>query len=117
MMLDGRRILVLQSEYLIAIDLQAVLESEGAVVTIGLPHSDTGETFDCFLIDSKSADHPVTTRLNAEGVPLVVYTGHREAVRDRFPEAVIVGKPAPDQAVTAGVERALHAQRVHAHCA
>lgn len=114
-MLEGCRILVLQSEYLVAFDLQALFEESGALVTVG-SRCDPEGTFDCLVIDSSAAVQPTTTRLAAKGVPLVAYSGNAEAVRDRFPDAIVVKKPALAAELLAGVRRALRSEKVRALC-
>ena len=105
MILSGRRVLVLQGEYLIALDLQEVLEKEGAVVTIGSQY-DQNDDFDCILIDNNAAQRNAD-QLTSAGIPLVVYTGDVVIARRLFPNAVIIGKPALDKALITAVVTAI----------
>ena len=56
-MLDGCRILVLQNEPLVALDLLALFEAEGAVVST---RCGSDARYDCFIIDSIASNKPLT---------------------------------------------------------
>ena len=114
MMLEGRRILVLQSEVLVAIDLQVLLEEEGAVVSVG-PRCHLEGGFDCLIVDSAATNQPIATDFAVSGIPLVGYTGDTEAVSRRYPDAVVVRKPALPAELLAAVRGALCSDPVHAH--
>ena len=115
-MLQGRRILVLQSEFLIAFDLQVLLENEGAVVSVG-PRCHPGENFDCLVVDSAASNQPLASCLAASGVPLVGYTGDTEAVSREYPDAVVIKKPALPAELLAAVRGAIRSEPVHGLCA
>lgn len=50
--LKGKRVLVLQSEYLVALDVQPMLEKRGAIVSIDEPQNDGTSQFDAVIVDS-----------------------------------------------------------------
>jgi len=99
-------VLLLEDEALIALDLQAELESVGYIVA-GPFETCTdalgwlaGNKPDCAVLDMVLKDGPsrdVALSLAERGVPLLVYSGHRQNV-DALPECVTatwVEKPAP----------------------
>jgi hypothetical protein len=104
MSLQGKRVLVLQSEYLVALDLQVMLEKRGAVVSIEEPGSNGVGTFDAVIVDSTWASQPVAGRLFASGVHLIGYTGDVAAVEKIFPGCVVVSKPSPEDLLMMAVE-------------
>lgn len=107
MKLKGRQILVLDTEYLIAIDVQNMLEQEGATVTAGDFGLNGDGNFDCVVTDHESAQKSLVGRLHAAGIPLVAYTGNREAIEKLFPHAFIVNKPSSPGLLTAAVAHAI----------
>ena len=100
---------------MVAIDLQVLLEDEGAVVSVG-PRCHLGEDFDCLIVDSAATNQPITTDLVASGIPLVGYTGDTQAVSRKYPDAIVVKKPAMAAELLAAVRGALRSERVHALC-
>jgi hypothetical protein len=95
MRLNGKRVLVLQSDYLVALDVQALLERRGAIVSIEEPQSDGPSEFDAVVVDYTWAPQPIAARLFAAGVHLIGYTGDVSAVEKIFPGCVVINKPAP----------------------
>lgn len=102
--LDGLRVLVVEDEMLIAMDLENALEEAGANV-VGL-----AATLDRALIlaerelpdaavldvDLKGQDvFPVADALLARGVPFLFHTGHatRESLQVRYPGVPVLIKP------------------------
>lgn len=102
--LKGKRILVLQSEYLVAVDIQAMLKKRGAIATVDDPPSDGAGQFDALIVDSTWASQPVAARLFAAGVHLIGYTGDVAAVEKIFPGCVVINKPSPEEALMMAVE-------------
>jgi DNA-binding NtrC family response regulator len=109
--LDGRSILIVEDEAIIAMDLTMALEDAGAEVT------STGTLKHALLLvehDGLSAailDHGIkggdssllSRRLKERGVPFLIYTGHSdaEAVKQGVP---YVSKPATHEVLVAAVE-------------
>ncbi|WP_265587719.1 response regulator [Sphingomicrobium arenosum] len=98
------KILVVEDEILIAIDIQHTLEDAGYAV-IG-PHENVADslaTIDLGKPDAAILDvqldgedvFPVAERLKADGVPIVFHSGHAEPAKlhERFPEARFCSKP------------------------
>lgn len=88
-LLQGRRILVVEDEYLIADAVQIALQGEGAVV-VGPAQSvrkalrllDTEVHVDCAILDLNLGDEqvfPVADLLQARGVPFLFTTGYDAA--------------------------------------
>jgi len=109
--LDGRSILIVEDEAIIAMDLTMALEDVGAEVT------STGTLKHALLLvehDGLSAailDHGLkdgdssllSKRLKERGVPFLIYSGHSdaEAVKQGVP---VVSKPASHEVLVAAVE-------------
>ena len=113
-MLDGKRIMVVEDEALLALDLSLTLEDEGATVA-GPYHQleramkgDTGPV-DAAILDVDLAGVPVfplADELHAKGIPIVFHTGRAnlEELRTRYGAARIVTKPSLPEEVTRTVE-------------
>ncbi|PXA98107.1 regulator [Nostoc sp. 3335mG] len=103
----GRKVLVVEDEPLVAIDLISILEDAGATVTgpVGAV-SDALEAiaasrFDAAFLDGNLHGHPVdevAAALTRSGVPFVFVTGYgRESLPPSFKEVGLVAKPfSPD---------------------
>jgi len=102
----GKRCLVLDDEFLIALDILQTLESAGAIVTcIGegdaaLAALNGGARFDLAVLDIKLSGFTrdstsVATLLTAQGTPFVFLTGMRadNDMAKAFPHAPLVEKP------------------------
>src|SRR4030095_6734358 len=84
--LSGCRILVVDDEALIALDIAAALENEGAVVVgpannVAEAKRLLAETIHCAILDvslGKESVSPLVRELQASGVPLVFVTGYDE---------------------------------------
>ena len=102
--LDGRRVLVVEDEVIVALELSMELEDRGAVVA-GPAHSlseaialaEAGGIEAAILdVDLQGLDvYPVAERLMAAGVPFVFHTGHgdRGELKARFGGAPVCIKP------------------------
>jgi len=117
--LTGKRCLVLDDEFLIALDIQQILEAAGAeVVCIGNAADALaaveGSRFDLAVLDVKLGG-PVRTSLSVaavlakQGVPFLFLTGMRrkELQHSQFPNAPVVEKPYETQTLWDAVARAL----------
>lgn len=104
--ISGKRFLVLDDEFLIALDIQQILESAGAgsVACVGnaeaaLTAINAGVKFDLAVLDFKlsggSTDSlKIAAALTAQETPFVFLTGMREDPDlRRYPDAPIVEKP------------------------
>lgn len=105
--LAGKRCLVLDDEFLIALDIQQILENAGAEVTC-ISNADEavktlteGTPFDLAVLDIKMAGGggtngmTVAALLSERGIPFVFLTGMRanSAEARNFPRAPVVEKP------------------------
>lgn len=107
--LQGRAILVVEDEALIACEIAMVLEEAGARVigpaatvrrALALISEDMPAAA---VLDVRLGREDVTevaTRLTTLGVPFVFHTGHADsAMLADWPESEIVRKPAPPEAI------------------
>jgi len=116
--LDGARVLVVEDDFLILLELEAVLLDAGAAavrlcgtVAQALEQlEDDKEAFGAAILDIKIGRAniaPVARALDGLDVPFVFYTGQpdSEPVRTEWPGCVILSKPAPSWMITAAVAR------------
>lgn len=105
-LLAGLRCLVLEDEFLIALDLQDILETAGAAVTC---HADADEAlrvlrqgarFDLAILDVRlggatRTSYSVAAALTAQGTPFVFLTGMRRdaTIAAEFPRVAVLEKP------------------------
>ncbi len=104
--LHGKRILVVEDQALVALDLQAMLEDDGAAVIgpfgglAAALGAVSGQAIDAAILDVDLGEEdvlPLADRLVERGVPFVFHTGHAEIgrLRARYDGAPVVLKPAP----------------------
>jgi CheY-like chemotaxis protein len=102
--LAGKRVLVVEDEFLIALDIQNILENAGAEAVLAYRVNEALETirsngpFAAALLDLKldgETSIPIAEKLHADGVPFVFSTGMPgdAAIAARFPDVTIVTKP------------------------
>lgn len=105
--LGGKRCLVLDDEFLIALDIQQILESAGAAEVTSVSNAadalaalQAQPKFDVAILDVKLGDtvsgsHAVATALAARGTPFVFLTGMHGDIAHTllFPDAPVVEKP------------------------
>ena len=112
--LAGRRVLLVEDEVIVALELAMELEDRGAEV-IGPAH-DLASAVDLAGADGIDAAildvdlrgeevYPVAERLMAAGVPFVFHTGHgdRAELRERFDGALVCTKPTLSEELVAVV--------------
>lgn len=115
--LDGLRILILEDEYLIAMDVEQICRDAGAAdvaIVDSLAGFDTPAafSFDAAILDlmlNGASTLPFAARLQREGVPFVFASGHGisdELNRD-FPGVALVEKPYSGGDLIAAVAAAL----------
>jgi CheY-like chemotaxis protein len=125
--LDGKRVLVLDDEFLIALDIQQILESAGAgsVACVGnataaMTALNAGAKFDLAVLGLKlsgGASTSVTVAaalaaLAALGTPFVFLTGMQDdGALKQFPNAPVVEKPYEAPRLLDAVLRALGVRR------
>ena len=119
--LSGRRCLVLDDEFLIALDIQQILERAGAAQVIcvasateALEMLQREPNFDIAVLDVKLSGAErnslgVAEALAGNGTPFVFLTGMRvdDVHAKRFPQAPVIEKPYDAVALLDAVRRAL----------
>lgn len=122
--LSGKHCLVLDDEYLIALDIQQVLEAAGAAsvtsvasVEEALAALRAGVKFDLAVLDIRltgaaGGSMAVAALLSEQRIPFVFLTGVRadEIQAGPFPHAPVVEKPFQASVLIATVRRALVAR-------
>lgn len=118
--LNGKRCLVLDDEFLIALDIQQILEAAGALEVVCA--GNIGDAlaaiervaFDLAVLDLKLSGTPPTSLIVAEalykkGTPIVFLTGVRgdDVHTKQFPRAPIVSKPYDTALLLKAAQRAL----------
>jgi DNA-binding response OmpR family regulator len=116
--LCGARVLVAEDEVIVAMELQQLLEDNGAE-TLGPCHTiesaletATSEPLSAAILDvrlGRSLISPVARALADRGVPFVFYSGQseRDAEVAAWPSAPLVSKPCTGRALIAAVEKIL----------
>jgi CheY-like chemotaxis protein len=123
--LAGKRCLVLDDEFLIALDIQQVLETAGAASVTLVVNSDdaltairVGPKFDVAVLDVKLGGGTpansgnsltVAAALAAQGTPFVFLTGllGDQTIARQFPDVPVVAKPYETPLLLAALSRAL----------
>jgi hypothetical protein len=106
MTLRGKRILILESDYMVAYAMQRVLEGEGATAHVG--PSVHAMRVDGVIVDWGWARRPLAKTLSAAGIPILAYTSDPTAIQRRLPGCRVLSKPAADQALLRAVIDLLH---------
>jgi CheY-like chemotaxis protein len=117
--ISGKRFLVLDDEFLIALDIQQILESAGAASVICAGNADdalkainAAPTFDLGVLDFRltgtDSSMNVAAALAAAGTPFVFLTGMQGDNRmKQFPNAPVVEKPYDAKLLIDAIVRAL----------
>jgi CheY-like chemotaxis protein len=115
---SGKRMLVVEDEFLIALDIQRVLESVGVktVVTASrvaqaLDLVMSSGPFDAAVLDLKlerDSSAPVAERLRDSGVPFIFLTGGSMSDETRrFPDVPVIGKPFDSDGLLAALAKVM----------
>ncbi|HVW55606.1 MAG TPA: response regulator [Rhizobiaceae bacterium] len=101
--LKGLRVLILEDEYLIALDVEQLCRDHGAEdvsISRGIPDVPEGipTPFDIAILDlmlNGETTLPFAERLHARGVPFIFATGYADATEKfaMFSGVPVVGKP------------------------
>lgn len=119
--LSGKRCLVLDDEFLIALDIQQILERAGAAHVVCIASAAEAldllrlePEFDVAVLDVKLGGPErnslgVAEALAAKGIPFVFLTGMRvdDVHAKRFPEAPVIEKPYDATALLDAINRVL----------
>ena len=115
--LVGRVILVVEDEFLIALDLKTTLEAAGAKVMTANARNAAqvaeGAALSAAVLDARpaSSDHrPIARLLKRRGVPFLFYTTHPPEDVTTVRGAPIVLKPERSEEIVAAVMRLLRAR-------
>jgi DNA-binding NtrC family response regulator len=120
-LLNGKRCLVLDDEFLIALDIQQILELAGAKHVVSVATASEAmelfrrdSNFDLAVLDVKLGGSEgnslgVASMLAKAGTPFVFLTGMRtdNVHAQKFPQAPVVEKPYDALALLDAVQRAL----------
>ena len=120
--LDGARILIVEDDFLILIELESVLRDAGAHIAGACRKVDEAvalareQEIDAALLDLRvghDAITPVARCLDHRGVPFAFYTGQTETdpIRAEWPDCAIVAKPAVPHLIVAAVAALLQRPR------
>jgi CheY-like chemotaxis protein len=124
--LSGLRVLLLEDEALIALDVEQLCRDAGAAdVTVVHDLSQLGEggvqpgDHDAAVIDVMLRGTPTVEaarRLKADGMPFVFATGYvdRSDIFDEFPGITVVGKPYAGEDLVEALGRAVARSRARA---
>ena len=120
--LAGKRLLVVEDEFLIALDIESILQGAGNEVrtanrvdeALGLIKSDG--PFDAAVLDLKldrETSVPVAELLQANSVPFVFLTGAAGDASPvaQFANAPVVGKPFDSETLFSALKQAIKAHR------
>ena len=108
--LDGLRVLIVEDEALVALDLEMTVRGEGGTVVgpygrLGAAMRAADEaTFDLAVLDimlGREEVYPLARRLKERGVPFLFHSGHGDpgALRAEFPKALFCPKPCAPQVI------------------
>lgn len=118
----GKRCLILDDEFLIALDIQQILESAGAAEAVCASNADeacaqiaaAAPPFDFAVLDvrlsgAEATSLSVASALTARGTPFIFLTGMRgDSVHaGQFPDAPVLEKPYDAAGLLAAIARAL----------
>ena len=115
----AQRFLVVEDEPLITIDLQRLLEQEGATainapsVSRALRFVDTSP-FSAGVIDIRLGDNNaglICDELGRRRVPFIFYTGQADAVPHRWRSIPVVGKPTLPSVIIGAIKYAISADK------
>jgi CheY-like chemotaxis protein len=120
--LAGKRVLVVEDEFLIALDIESILEGGGAQVktanrvdqALGLIKSDG--PFDAAVLDLKlerETSVTVAERLQAQSVPFVFLTGAAgdASIVAQFRNVPVIGKPFDSETLFSALKQAMDGRR------
>jgi DNA-binding NtrC family response regulator len=120
--LADKRVLVVEDEFLIALDIETILESVGTEVktanrvdqALAIIKSDG--PFDAAVLDLKldrETSITIAERLHADGVPFVFLTGAAGDVATvaQFANAPVIGKPFDSDTLFSALKQAISSRR------
>jgi CheY-like chemotaxis protein len=120
--LAGKRLLVAEDEFLIALDIESIFESVGAEVKTAnrveqaLAVIKSDGPFDAAVLDLKlerETSIAIAEQLQAQSVPFVFLTGAAGdgSIVAQFANAPVVGKPFDSETLFSALKQAMSARR------
>jgi len=120
--LAGKRLLVVEDEFLIALDIESIFESVGAEVKTAnrvdqaLAVIKNDGPFDAAVLDLKlerETSLPIAEQLQVQSVPFVFLTGAAgdASIVAQFANAPVVGKPFDSETLFSALEQAMSGRR------
>jgi CheY-like chemotaxis protein len=121
-MLNGRTALVVEEEFLIALDIQRMLETLGVGQTLFARTAaeaehlrDSWPEIGLAIVEIRShgtAAHELVDGLRRAGVPMVLTTSDLVMANGSrvFPDLTVLSKPLPEEAMTSAIQQALAAR-------
>jgi CheY-like chemotaxis protein len=122
--LAGKRILAVEDEFIILLDIQGILEAAGAAAVItadGLDDAlkvvaEQADRLDAAVLDlklDKDSSAPIAQRLAAANVPFVFLTGSPadESIAKEHGAAPIIGKPFDSEVLLTALQQAMADRR------
>ena len=120
-MLAGQRILIVEDEPLIGIDLEAAVKDSGGIVVaiastvVDATRSVETETLHGAIVDLRLRHElatPVLERLVTRNIPFVIHSGQADAaIGAEWPGVPIIDKPALPETVMAALAKAIRDRR------
>lgn len=115
---DGMRVLVVEDDAILALDLSMIVEDAGHTVEGPFHRLHSALAFERFeRVDVAILDvdicgeevFPFADRCSAASLPIILHTGRRDVapLRARCPGAVILGKPSTPESIVAAIDRAV----------
>jgi two-component SAPR family response regulator len=102
-LLDGIRVLVVEDEFFIALELETIIRNLGGTVAGPVAHLDAARTLirqkkiNCAILDVKldgNTSLPLADDLIASGLPVILVSGYDSAqLPNRFADTPKLGKP------------------------
>lgn len=119
-MLAGRRLLVVEDEMLVLLNVEDILADLGCKSVSAAATVDqalgliAAQSFDVAMVDVNldgRKSYPVADALSARGVPFVFSTGYSgQSLKDGYRDRPMLGKPYREADLVAVLERLLHPQ-------
>lgn len=117
-----KTVMLVEDELLVAFDVQDIIEAAGFAVDG--PYVSVAEAVAavnahlpaCAILDVQLSDgevFPAADLLHAAGVPMIFHSGHADALslRDRYPHAMVCGKPCSPSKLQATISELMNDQR------
>jgi two-component SAPR family response regulator len=102
-LLDGKRVLVVEDEFFVALELELMIHNLGGAVAGPVAHLDAARTvmlqdkINCAILDVKldgNTSLPLADELIASGVPVILASGYdSDQLPSRFANTPKLGKP------------------------